>query len=133
MGCLSVLFMTYKISVDSRNVVLLEDDDPLDFLDSADQTFEERLESAKQRIGDVANAVLATSRSLFLPDSKSGESKSPEENRSPEIQKQQLEAMAKVSLIILQLHVRGTSCCHQLQDCWSCLLVKDAFPPAEVG
>ena len=75
-------------------MVLQEDDDPvLGFLESADQSSEERLETAKQHINDVADRVASSPGSVFASEPGTDPVAA---SSSPETQKQQLEQLSKV-------------------------------------
>ena len=78
-----------------REVVLLEDEDPLDFLDSVEQSSEERLEAAKERINEIANKIKASSGQLFTSESSS-EPSTKAIAADSDIQRQQLEELSKV-------------------------------------
>lgn len=83
-----------------REVVLLEDEDPLDFLDTVEQSSEERLETAKQRINDIAEEIKASSSHLFTPGPSSNTSTN-SLPADPDRQREQLEQLSKVHDIIL--------------------------------
>ena len=53
-----------------RQVVVLEDEDPLDILETNNQTCEERLAAAKQKLDDIAANILASPNSPFTTNSK---------------------------------------------------------------
>lgn len=75
-------------------MVLLEDEDPLDFLDTVEQTSEERLDTAKQRINDIADKIKASSSEIFIPATTSSTDKA---HADPDTQRQQLEELSKVT------------------------------------
>lgn len=76
--------------------MLLGDDDPLEFIDSVEQSAEERLETAKQRINEIADSIRDSCKSLFIPESGKGSKDPASQPRSPELQRQQLEQLCKV-------------------------------------
>ena len=75
--------------------MLLDDEDPLDFLDTVEQSSEERLEAAKKHINDIASKIKASSSQLFTPESSSETSTSTTPADS-DAQRQQLETLSKV-------------------------------------
>ena len=102
--------------------MLLEDEDPLDFLDSVEQTSEERLETAKQRINDIADNISASSSKLFNTEASQQPSSSTS-TADPDTQRQQLEQLSKV-------HLKAQAEClpvHYLKQALVCLLRGQLF------
>lgn len=99
----------------NRQVVLLEDEDPLDILEETKQTTEERLGAAKDNLDEIAAKVLESPNSCFTTNSSTTNPIHPDS--VAELQFQQLQLLAKVSTAGIH-HTLWLSAVSNLNPAW---------------